>query len=160
MSNILSFTDVFYFQSLSPNPTTLTYFQPVNLKFVLALRSDGIFNGIETVGAFQYDAFGQSVGVYELRRVEGSSQIFVLELGHAGLNTAGIYTISMYANLLMTWIFNYLYLNLVVPGDPDEPNYNGIIEVMVESEFILLHYQCSRQPGILSLCSWVNILIY
>ena len=96
------FTDLFigdfYFQSLSPNPTMIKYLQPVNLTFMIALRSNGAFNTINTVEVFQYDASDNLVREHTARNLNTSSQTYNLNLGQAEVKTAGNYTISMYAN--------------------------------------------------------------
>lgn len=82
-----------YFQSISPNPFIVTYSQPVNLTFLVAITSDGINNDVESLlTAFHYDVPG---GQFIARRL--SSQLFTLELGRAGQITAGNYTIGSYA---------------------------------------------------------------
>lgn len=73
-------------------------FEPVVLTFLVALRSNGISN-IDSVEVFQYNASGDRVGPHLPRKT--GLQIFVLDLGHAGPNTTGNYTIGKHANLLM-----------------------------------------------------------
>ena len=75
------------------------YFQPVNLTFLLAIRSDGIVNDFESVSAvFQYDTDGNPLGLHKVTAHGTSSQVFMLDLGYAGLHTSGSYQISMYTN--------------------------------------------------------------
>ena len=104
--------DDFYFQSLSPNPLVARYFQPVNLTFLLAIRSDGIRNGFDTFESLpavsQYDVDGNRLGVHEVTVHETSSQVFILDLVYAGLHTSGNYTICMYTN------FNIEVFNIYV----------------------------------------------
>jgi len=89
----------FYFQPISPNPTTIKYLDSVNITFVLAQRSDGTFNRIGELQVLQYNAFGNFVGSHTAKSLGSFSQTYYLELDQAGVNTAGNYTISMYANL-------------------------------------------------------------
>ena len=74
------------------------YFQPINLTFRVAQNSNGTFNEIERLTVFQYDSNGESVGRKLAERLEGSTQIFVLDLGQAEPSTSGSYLICMYCN--------------------------------------------------------------
>ena len=76
-----------------------SYLQPVNLTFLVVVRSNGTFNNVEMLGVFHYDAFGNPTG--ELRIPENlglSTQRFILELGYAGTSTAGEYAVCMCCN--------------------------------------------------------------
>ena len=75
------------------------YFQPVNLTFLLARRSDGIINAYSEVAVFQYDASGNPVMQMQQHKavaLGSSSQVFTLDLGHAGQHTPENYIICMY----------------------------------------------------------------
>ena len=89
-----------YFQPLQPNPLVTRYNQPVNLMFLVAVRSDGIFNSVsdESMAAFHYHRNGIPGGRFIVSRLENSSQVFILELGNVGTSRTGNYTIRMYSN--------------------------------------------------------------
>ena len=87
----------YYVQPLTPIPIVIRYFQPINLTFLVAASSDGISNDVNPDAVFQYNPPGTPVGPpHLLRTSEDSSQIFILDLDRAGLNTTGHYLISMY----------------------------------------------------------------
>ena len=88
-----------YFQSLSPNPTVVTFLQPVSLTFLVAQNSDGISNSITSLTVVGVNINGL-LALLETNRLEASSQIFTLDLGDATVETAGNYTARKYADLL------------------------------------------------------------
>ena len=122
---------LFYVQPLTPIPITIRYSQPINLTFLVAASSDGIYNDIDPPPVFQYDPPGNPVGIHTLvRSFENSTQIFILDLDLARLNTSGHYIICMYANFLAECL---LYsFNTVSPGGESNTTI-GII--MVEGKF-------------------------
>ena len=93
-------TDNIYFQSMSPNPLVARYNQAVNLRFLVAIRSDGIYNDVsnETLFVFCYDPQRNPCGLLRPSGFETSSQMFIVELGNAGINSEGDYEISTYSN--------------------------------------------------------------
>ena len=88
-----------YFQPLQPNPLVTRYNQPVNLMFLVAVRSDGISNSVsdKLLPVFYYHRNGTPGGVFIVSRLENSSQVFILELGNVGTSSTGNYTICMYS---------------------------------------------------------------
>ena len=96
--NFFKYIGSFYVQPLSPIPITVRYLQPINLTFRVAWDSNGTFNGIERLTVFQYDSNGNAVGKKLAETLEGSTQIFVLNLGQAEPSTSGSYLIGMYCN--------------------------------------------------------------
>ena len=86
---------IFYVEPLTPISIAVKYFQPVNLTFQVAENSNGTFNSIERLPVFQYDPDGNNVGTKLAERLEGSPQVFVLDLGQAGPSTSGSYLICM-----------------------------------------------------------------
>ena len=94
--------DIFYVQPLTPISITVKYLQPVNLIFRVAENSNGTFNGTERLLVFQYDSDGNSVGTKLAERLEGSTQVFVLDLDQAGPSTSGRYLICMLNNCIFS----------------------------------------------------------
>ena len=86
---------IFYFQPLTPISITVQYSQPVNLTFQVAENSNGTVNRFERLTVFQYDSDGNSVGKKLAERLEGSTQVYVLDLDQAGISTSGSYVICM-----------------------------------------------------------------
>jgi len=86
---------IFYVQPLTPTSITVRYSQPVNLTFRVAVNSNGTFNSIERLTVFQYDPDGNSFGTKLAERLEGSTQVYVLDLDQAGISTSGSYLICM-----------------------------------------------------------------
>lgn len=97
---ILIFIGDTYFQPLSSDPFIPSYNQPVILRFLLAVGSDGISNGItyESLVAFYDNSTENSGGQFSPRPSEASLQVFILELGIAASNLTGNYTVCMYSN--------------------------------------------------------------
>ena len=123
-----------YFQPLSPSPLVVGYFQPVNLTFLLAIRSDGISNRLSKVPVFQYDASGNPVmQLHEAVALESSSQLFTLELGYAGQHTPENYTICMYSNFI-SQDFKHLYFYIFNTVENDV-NVGSMLVVLSEGEF-------------------------
>jgi len=88
----------------------IKFLDSFNIVFVFARRSDGIFNQEGELQVIQYNASGNYVRSHSAISLRTSSQTFSLELDQAGANTAGNYTISMYANLnIQILIIIFLY---------------------------------------------------
>ena len=86
---------MFYVQLLTPISITVLYSQYVNLTFRVAANSNGTVNSFERLPVFQYDSDGSSVGTKLAERLEGSAQVYVLDLDQAGISTSGSYLICM-----------------------------------------------------------------
>lgn len=68
--------------------------------FLVAIRSDGISGSVsdESLAAFHYHLNGLPAGQFIARRLEDSSQVFIVELGNVGTSSTGNYIICMYSN--------------------------------------------------------------
>ena len=76
--------------------------QTVNLMLLLAIRSNGVSNDVfdESLAVFHYHLDGTAGGrLIANRRLEYSSQVFILELTNVEMSSEGNYTVCMYSKI-------------------------------------------------------------